>query len=260
MLNPRMSFFARSLLYFSFFVVVFGMRSLEILGDSKEKKEKNITFSGLTLPPASGKKPDSIVVLFHGYGDTGENFMFLGAMLGQFLPNTLFVAPEGPTACKTIPGGKQWLSAPKNNKPQLLNEIKTLTPSLNRYLDDLLKTYDIPPEKMAFLGFSQGARIALHIGLRRPKSAGIVAMSGSYLDDPKAVNLSKPPILIIHGLEDNKAPVSLARESYKRLDALKMPVTLILLPGVGHDVDPQGLVIAGQFLNDCVSEKLVDKR
>ena len=49
--------------------------------------------SGLTLPPASGKKPDSIVVLFHGYGDTNENFLFLGALLGQLLPDALFVAP-----------------------------------------------------------------------------------------------------------------------------------------------------------------------
>ncbi|MBI2707539.1 MAG: dienelactone hydrolase family protein [Proteobacteria bacterium] len=241
-------------LFFSFIVVFLGMCKLETLGKSDGIRGKNITFSSLTLPPASGKKPDSIVVLFHGYGDIGENFLFLGALLGQFLPDTLFVAPDGPIDCKTIPSGKQWLSASKNNRPQLLKEIKNLTPSLNRYLDDLLKTYDLPPEKMAFLGFSQGARIALHIGLRRPTCAGIVAMSGSYLDDPEAMNFSQPPILIIHGIEDKKAPVSLARESHKQLDALKMPVTLILLPGVEHDVDPQGLSIAGEFLQDCLSE------
>ena len=111
--------------------------------------------SGLTLPPASGKKPDSIVVLFHGYGDTNENFLFLGALLGQLLPDALFVAPDGPITYKAISSGKQWLSAPKNNQPQLLKEIKNLTSSLNRYLDNLLKIHDIPPEKMVLLGFSQ---------------------------------------------------------------------------------------------------------
>ena len=260
MFRSRMFFLTRSLLFFSFFVVVLGMCKFETLGNSKGIKEKDLTFSGLMLPPISGKKPDSIVVLFHGYGDIGENFIFLGALLGQFLPDTLFVAPDGPIACKTIPYGKQWLSASKNNQAQLLKEIKSLTLPLNQYLDNLLKTHDIPPEKMALLGFSQGARIALHIGLRRPMCAGIVAMSGSYLDDPSAANLSQPPILIIHGVEDKKAPVSLARESHKRLDALKMPVTLILLPGVDHDVDPQGLAIAGEFLKDCLTEKIVDQR
>lgn len=250
----------RFLFFFSFFIIVFGNCKLETWGKSHGEGGKDITLSGLILPPASGKKPDSIIVLFHGYGDFGENFLFLGALLGQLLPNTLFVAPDGPIGCKSIPSVKQWLSSPKNNKIQLLKEIKNLTPPLNQYLDNLLKTYDIPPEKMAFLGFSQGARIALHIGLRRPTCAGIVAMSGSYLDDPSTVNLSQPPILIIHGTADQKAPISLAQESYKRLDALKMPVTLILLPGVGHDVDPQGLEMAGEFLKDCLSRKIVDWR
>ena len=260
MFHVPMSFLKRFLLFFSFFIVVFGSCKLETWGKSNGVGEKNITISGLTLPPASGKKPDSIVVLFHGYGDFGENFLFLGALLGQPLPDTLFVAPDGPIDCKTIPSGKQWLSASKNNRTQLLKEIKNLTPPLNRYLDNLLKTYDVPPEKMAFLGFSQGARIALHIGLRRPACAGIVAMSGSYLEDPSAVNLSQTPILIIHGTADQKAPVSLARESYKQLDELKMLVTLILLPEVGHDVDPQGLETAGEFLKDCLSGKIVDQR
>jgi len=252
MFHSRMSFLAHFLLFFSFFIVVFGIFTLETFGNSKDIKEKNITFSDYTLPPASGKKPDSMVVLFHGAGDSAENFIFLAALLGQFLPDTLFVAPDGPKAYKPIPGGKLWLSTSKNNRPQLLKEIKTLSLSLNRYLDNLLKTYDIPPEKVAFLGFSQGARMALHLGLRRP-TAGIVAMSGSYLDDPTAVKLSRPPILIIHGVEDDKAPVALAQESHKRLDALKMPVTLILLPGIGHDIDPRGLEMAGEFLQDCLS-------
>ncbi|MBM3468253.1 MAG: hypothetical protein FJX71_02325 [Alphaproteobacteria bacterium] len=241
-----------------FVVAALGISSLEIFGKSDDPREKNITISGLTLPPASGKKPDSIVVLFHGYGDIGENFLFVGALLGQFLPNTLFVAPNGPLPCKTS-SGKQWLSAPKDNHLLLLKEIKKLTPRLNRYLDHLLKKHNLPPEKMLLLGFSQGARIALHLGLRRP-CAGIVALSGSYLNDPTERKLSRPPILIMHGTEDKKAPVSLAHKSHKQLDALKLPVTLVLLRGVGHDIDPQALGIAGEFLQDCLSGKIVGKQ
>lgn len=252
-------FLKRSLLLFSLLGTIFGFCQFDVLAKSSGNQEKNIVCSGLTLPPASGKKPDSIVVLFHGYGDNGENFLFLGTLLGQFLPNTLFVAPDGPTACKTIPSGRQWLTASKDNRSELVKEIKKLTPPLNQYLDGLLKTYHIPPEKMAFLGFSQGARIALHIGLRRPKCAGIVAMSGSYLDDPSTKKLSQPPILLMHGEKDQKAPVSLARESYEKLNALKLPVTLLLLPGVDHDIDPQGLLIAGEFLQDCLSGSLLNR-
>ena len=251
----HLSFLARSLIFFSFVVMAFGMCSLEAFGKPQETKKKEITFLEFSLPPASDKKPDSIVVLLHGAGDIGENFLFLGALLGQFLPNTLFVAPEGPITSKSIPGGKLWYSASKNNKPQQLKEINALTPFLNEYLDSLLKKHNIPPERLALFGFSQGARIALHVGLRRPTCAGVVAFSGSYLNDPKAKNLSRPPILILHGTKDQKAPVALAKESFKQLDALKMPVTLILLKGVEHDIDPQGLGIAGEFLRDCLHKE-----
>lgn len=192
-------------------------------------------------------------ILLHGYGDIGENFLLLGALLSEFLPDTLFVAIDGPIACKAMPSRKQWLSPQKNNHTQLLKEIKTLTPLLNQYISKLLKTYNIPAEKLAFLGFSQGARIALHSGLRRPKCAGVVAFSGSYLDDPIATSLSQPPILIIHGAQDKKTPVTLARKSYEQLNALKMPATLILLPGTEHDITPKGVTLAGEFLKNCLN-------
>lgn len=248
-----MTYVRRLLPALFFFALVLGTTPLNSQGKSNDKTPP---FSGLTLPPASGKKPDSIVVLLHGYGDFGENFLFLGALLGQLLPNTLFVAPDGPFPCKNISSGRQWLKASSKDRPALLKELKTLTPAMNRYLDTLLNQYDIPPEKLAFLGFSQGARIALHVGLRRPQCAGIVAMSGSYLDDPSAKTLSPHPILILHGENDQKAPVSFADESYKRLEKLHMPVTLILLPGVEHDVAPQGLMIAGEFLKECFSGEI----
>ena len=108
----------------SILIFIFGIFTLEALSNSKAFKNNNRALSCLVLPPASGNKADSIVVLFHGHGDNAENFLLLGALLGQFLPNTLFVAPEGPIACKTIHSGKQWLKTKKNNRPQLLKEIK----------------------------------------------------------------------------------------------------------------------------------------
>ncbi len=239
------------LLIILLFVVV-GLIYSEIQARSEDKP---VSFDTLTLPPASGQKPTSIVVLFHGYGDNNENFIFLGAMLAEFLPDTLFVALDGPIACKTIPSGRQWVSASQKDKKKLLKEINELTPSLNAYLNNLLKFYNLPPEKMAFLGFSQGARIALHIGLRRPKCAAIVAMSGSYLKDPSAKDLSNPPILLMHGDADQKAPVSYARQSYKDLKIFNKDVTLMLLPGIAHDIDLQGVMIASEFMKECFADK-----
>jgi phospholipase/carboxylesterase len=247
-----------SFFYFLSLIVFFGIGSLEASDNINESKEKNIIFSGLTLSPASDQKPDSIVVLFHGYGDHAENFLSLGSLLGRFLPNTIFVALQGPVLCKNIPSGRQWFKASSKNHPLLLKEIKALMPSLNRYLDDLLKTHAIPPEKLALVGFSQGARVALHVGLRRP-TAGIVAFSGAFFDDTSDLNSSRPPVLLIHGKEDSKAPSFLAYEAYKRLESLHVPVTLSVIPELGHDIDPRGLELASAFLIDCFAGRVPHK-
>lgn len=237
--------------FLSFLVLVFGMGISATSGNLKKVSETALTFSASTLPPASGNKPDSLVVLFHGDGDTGRNFVLLGRLWQKILPNTLFVAPNAPRDCKRILG-KQWVSMGRKNAGQLLRELKALMPSLNRFLDSLLKTYGLPSEKLALVGFSQGVRVALHAGLRRP-CAGILAYSGAFTDDPTKQLLSHSPVLLIHGLEDPNAPFSLAQKAEKRLKARKIPVTLSFLPQVGHEIDPRGLEMGGKFLKDCLS-------
>ena len=117
----RLSYIVYSLFILCLSCVIY---SPSTFGDVHNNITKDAGFSYRTLQPASGQKPDSIVVLFHGYGDTGENFILLGPLLGKFLPNTLFVAIDGPIECQAIPSGKQWLKTSGSNKPQLLVEIK----------------------------------------------------------------------------------------------------------------------------------------
>jgi phospholipase/carboxylesterase len=238
-------------------IIAIGIFSVEVFGKDNEasKGHQSITFKELILSPSSGKKPDSLVVLFHGYGDVAENFIFLSAFWADALPNTLFAAIEGPMACKEMQG-KKWLNTPSKNTSQLIKEINLLAIALNRHIDGLLKKYNLTPDKLALVGFSQGARVAMHIGLRRP-CAGVVGFSGSYLNDTTTkVQASLPPILLISGLKDPKVSSAVARESHKCLEALKVPVTLFLMPGLGHTIDPQGSQIAGEFLNDCFSGKI----
>jgi phospholipase/carboxylesterase len=102
----------------------------------------NVTFSGPSLAPLSGGKPDSIVVLIHGYGADGDDLLDLGKSWASLLPNTLFVAPHGPDVCEVNIQGNQWFGLSDWNHGRILSEIKALTPSFNRYLDTLLKTHN----------------------------------------------------------------------------------------------------------------------
>ncbi|MDZ4322504.1 MAG: prepilin peptidase, partial [Alphaproteobacteria bacterium] len=103
----------------------------------------NATFSGPSFGPASGGKPDSIVVLIHGYGANGDDLLSLGKSWASLLPNTLFVAPHGPVACEMNPSGNQWFGLKDWEPLRILKEIQALTPAFNHYLDELLKAHHI---------------------------------------------------------------------------------------------------------------------
>jgi phospholipase/carboxylesterase len=219
-------------------------------GLSKGEHKMTTTFSGPSLPPASGGKPDSLVVLIHGYGADGEDLLSLGKTWSSTLPNTLFVAPHGPIVCEMNPSGNQWFGLRDWDPARILKEVQELTPSFNRYLDGLLKTHGLPPEKLALVGFSQGAVLALHVSLHRPRCAGVVSYSGAFLDDPMELKIARPPILLIHGMEDQVLPSSFSQMAEEGLKALAVPVTLSLLPGLEHGIDGRGLGMGGAFLKD----------
>jgi phospholipase/carboxylesterase len=81
----------------------------------------------------------------------------------------------------------------------------------------------IPPGRIVLAGFSQGAALALQVGLRSPeKLAGIMALSG-YLPAPHTLaaeasraNLATS-IFMAHGLADNVVPLILAASSKRQL-------------------------------------------
>jgi len=213
------------------------------------------TFTGPSLPPSSGGKPTSIVVFIHGYGSDGDDLIELGKPWSSILPDTLFVAPHGPTESEQNPEGKQWFGLRDWNPPRILQEVQALTPSFNHYLDDLLKTHGLPPEKLALVGFSQGAMFALHIGLHRPKCAGVVAFSGAFLYDPAELMAARPPLLLVHGTEDQVLPVSFSQMAEQHLKSLGIPVTYSELSGLEHGIDGRALGLGGAFLKEHLYEK-----
>ena len=98
--------------------------------------------------------------------------------------------------------------------------------------------------------------IALHVALRRPQPlAAIVGYSGLLVlderQDPdglKRAVRAKPPILLVHGDQDDIIPIDALFLSTDALAAAEVPCQWHLSLGIGHGIDGEALRQGGLFL------------
>jgi len=206
--------------------------------------------------PVSGEMR-SCVVFLHGYGANGADLLGLADPLGEHLPDTLFVSPDAPEACAGAPMGFQWFPIPwidGSSEEESMAGMARAVDDLNAFLDALMVDEDLLPEQVALLGFSQGTMMSLHVGPRREEElAGIVGFSGRLLAPELLADevQSKPPILLIHGDQDDVVPVqSLPQAAEALQEAGFKEVFAHVMEGTAHGIAPDGLGVALAFLRD----------
>src|SRR5690554_5046141 len=136
------------------------------------------------LAPQSGEPPRQLVVLLHGYGADGNDLMALGQHWGPLLPEALFVAPHAPEACGMSSAGFQWFDVELEGDRLAGRQagVVAARPVLLGFLSDLWSQTGRGPRETLLVGFSQGAMMALHVGLSLPEPLlGIVAFSGAFV-------------------------------------------------------------------------------
>jgi len=209
---------------------------------------------GPRLEPANGGPADRLVVLVHGYGSDGNDLIALGRHWQQLLPSAAFVAPNGPERCDGNPAGYQWfgLSAAGPDEAAMARGAQTAAPLLNDFIDDELAKHSLDGSRLAFVGFSQGTMMSLHVGVRRtPGPACILGYSGALILPEQVGNTpSRPPVMLIHGDADDLVPVGAMHAAAGALGDADFNVRWHVSRGVGHGIDPEGLQLGGQFVAD----------
>ncbi len=206
--------------------------------------------------PQSGETR-SVVVFLHGYGANGADLLGLADVLGEHLPDTLFVAPDAPEACPGAPMGFQWFPIPwidGSSEEEAERGMNAAVEDVNAFLDALLVDEDLLPEQTVLFGFSQGTMMSLHVAPRREDEiAGIVAFSGRILSPEllKDEAVSKPPVLLVHGDSDDMVPPQSLPEAAEALqEAGFKEVYAHVMKGTGHGIAPDGLSVALAFMRD----------
>lgn len=210
---------------------------------------------GPSLEPKSGTAKQ-LVVFLHGYGADGNDLIDIGRAWAALLPDTAFVSPHAPRPCGQSPMGREWFPLTFRDPDERWTGVNAAGPVLQDFLDAELERRDLPPEALALVGFSQGTMMALHVGLRRAvRPAGIVGYSGMLVApeelDPEAFMAeitSRPPVLLVHGDQDQVIPVQALMHAAQGLAALEVPSEWHVSPGIGHGIDQDGLRYGAEFL------------
>ena len=207
--------------------------------------------TGPAFGPADAGRAEWLVVLLHGLGADGNDLIGLAPVFGQFVPSARVLAPDAPEACDMAPFGRQWFSLQDRDSMVVYAGAVRARIDVDAFLDQSLAALGLGDDRLILAGFSQGAMTALHVGLRRARSpACIISYSGmlagrNRLEDEMTCH---PPVLIVHGADDEVVPVVSAAEAERTLLADGIDVMAHVLPGLGHGIDERGLALTAKFL------------
>lgn len=208
---------------------------------------------GPRFGPASGAAPRQLVVLAHGLGADGHDLIDLGLSWSKALPDALFVAPNAPEPNDASAFGRQWFELWDRSPAQLAASVAVAAADLIGFVDAELARLGLPADAVALIGFSQGAMVSLHAGLYRavPPRA-ILAYAGALLAPPPPTG-ARPPVLLVHGGADGVVPPGASIDTAATLRAAGVPVDLLIVPGLGHGLDDEGLSVGALFLQRAFS-------
>jgi phospholipase/carboxylesterase len=209
--------------------------------------------------PAAGA-PEGALVLFHGRG-TDEHDLF--PLLDMVDPERRLLGATARGPLSLPPGGAHWYAVRRVGYPDP-ETFHSTYPQVASWLDDLLAEHGVAPERTVLGGFSQGSVMsyALGLGARRPRPAGIMALSGFVpevegfeLDLGKAAGL---PVAIGHGAHDPVISVEFGRDARDRLAEAGAEVTY-RESAMAHTIDPGFLRELPAWLRSAVDSAAAEQ-
>lgn len=203
--------------------------------------------SGPRRAPASGLRPKGLVVALHGYGSNGDDLISLAPYWDKLLPDVQFSSPHAPTHVPGFGAMFQWFPIESMDPVHLAKGARDAAPVLEAFLEAEMANFGVTKAQTALVGFSQGTMMALHVGLAsKDPYAGILGYSGALVGNP--VMASKPPVLLVHGDQDDVVPLVASQMAQQFLKNAGLDARLHVSPQAAHTIAMDGLQLGGAFL------------
>tara|TARA_B100000035_G_scaffold298208_1_gene291719 strand:- start:223 stop:873 length:651 start_codon:yes stop_codon:yes gene_type:complete len=203
------------------------------------------------IKPEKNKDIFNVMVLLHGYGGDGNDISTLTLNWRRYLPNTIFICPNGHESCSINPAGYQWFDLTKDDPNYILTESIKAEKIILKFLEEIKSEYNLDNDKIILSGFSQGCMMSINVGLTSEKPfSSIVGFSGKIInvDDLKKRKKNLTNTLLIHGdLDDIVSPTHLleAKDFFLR-EGINIETHLI--KNCGHHIPIEASSLALNYI------------
>jgi len=145
------------------------------------------------------------VILLHGYGGDGKDISILSLNWKRFLPNTIFLCPDGHEKCEINPTGYQWFDLTKDDPEYILKESQKAEIKIKQFIEEVKNKYGLTNSQICLSGFSQGCMMSINLGLTSNENYNcIIGFSGKVINSEDLIKrkTSSTKMLLLHGDKD----------------------------------------------------------
>ena len=206
---------------------------------------------GTFIFPLSENKPKQAIVLCHGYGGDGKDISILGINWQRFLPDAVFLCPNGPEICSINPQGYQWFDLESEKEEIILEKSLVAEEKLNKFLDQIFNDFNLEPKNVALVGFSQGSMISIQVGLKKKEQINcVIGYSGKIINKKHLSNniISKPKIFLMHGENDTIVSPTYILEAKEFLNKHGFKIKTKIFKDCEHKIPMEGSSLGLEFL------------
>jgi len=156
------------------------------------------------------------VILLHGYGGDGEDISMLTLNWKRFLPDTIFLCPNGHEKCIINPTGYQWFDLTKDDPEYIIDQSQRAEIKLKQFIQEVKDEFGLKNSQICLSGFSQGCMMSINLGLTSSENYNcIVGFSGKIINhrDLTKRKTSSTKMFLIHGDKDEVVPATFLLEA-----------------------------------------------
>ena len=210
------------------------------LNTSIIKPEKNISIT-------------SAIILLHGYGGSGKDISMITLNWKRFLPNTIFLCPDGHEKCSINPNGYQWFDSSNDDPNYILEESKKSEKKINEFIKEVKKNYNLKNSQICLSGFSQGCMMSINLGLTTNENYNcVVGFSGKIIDKKDLLKrkTSSTKMLLMHGDMDTVVPPNNLLEAKDFMIRNNIQVETKMIKNCDHHIPIEASSLALNYIKN----------